>query len=62
MTFMRPWVGAVFSERVTVGNMNMVGPTLLISVVSESTDAEDFHIVPCNLKIHTLFGSISCNV
>lgn len=62
MTFMRPWVGAVFSKRVTVGNMNMVGPTLLISVVSESTDAEDFHIVPCNLKIHTLFGSISYNV
>lgn len=50
------------TERVTVGSMNKVGPTLLISVVSESTDDEDFHIVPCNLKIHTLFGSINHNV
>lgn len=31
------------------------GPTLLISVVSEFTDAKDFHIVSCNLKsIHCL--------
>lgn len=59
VTSMRPWVG---TERVTVGSMNKVGTTLLISVVSESTDDEDFHIVPCNLKIHTLFGSISHNV
>lgn len=55
-------MGAVFSEGVTVGSMNKVGPILSISAVSESTDTEDFHIVPCNLKIHTLFGSVSHKV